>query len=140
MSLLIGLILTLLYAHWFPRLHVVPVGINEIGLVVFWIGLGTLLRLFSDAAGAVLQTRGQIDLDNQLLASTDISWVIFVLLFGRRGLLGPWLHRAVYSSTGNAGCTAWLSVASIASMCCVVGADVDSMRCHIRPRTEPCSC
>ena len=86
LSLALGLVLTLLYSHWFDHLHRVPPGIPDVALVVVWIGLGTLMRLFSDSSGAVLQTRGRIALDNKLLASAEVVWVISLLICGAKAI------------------------------------------------------
>ena len=54
------------------------------------IGLGVLLRLISDASGAVLQSSGRIAVDNLILASSEVLWV---------GLCALWVdtdpHRIV---------------------------------------------
>jgi O-antigen/teichoic acid export membrane protein len=42
--------------------------------LVLMVGVATLLRLMSDAAGAALQTSGKIFLDNILLTSHEIIW------------------------------------------------------------------
>jgi O-antigen/teichoic acid export membrane protein len=42
--------------------------------LVFMVGIATLLRLMSDAAGAALQTSGRIFLDNLLLTTHEIIW------------------------------------------------------------------
>lgn len=86
LSLGLGLILTLLYSHWFDRLHRVPAGVPDVALVVVWIGVGTLMRLFSDSSGAVLQTRGRIALDNKLLASSEVVWVVSLIACGARAI------------------------------------------------------
>jgi O-antigen/teichoic acid export membrane protein len=82
---LIAGVATLLYAMWFNKLYRVPAGLERVmPMVVIWIGGGVLMRLASDAAGAVLQVRGRIALDNKLLATADALWVaiagVFILL------------------------------------------------------------
>ena len=42
--------------------------------LVLMVGIATLLRLMSDAAGAALQTSGKIFLDNLLLTSHEVIW------------------------------------------------------------------
>ncbi len=42
--------------------------------LVLMVGIATLLRLLSDAAGAALQTSGKIFLDNLLLTSHEVIW------------------------------------------------------------------
>ncbi len=88
-SMLAGFVLTGLYATRFSRLHMVPSALlrQTPGAVVL-IGMGTLLRLGSDASGALLQTRGRIALDNYLLAAADIAWAVSTAaLFKMPGLL-----------------------------------------------------
>jgi O-antigen/teichoic acid export membrane protein len=78
-----GLVLVLGYALLFDRLHELPQRINLRAAhgVVIWRGVGTILRLMSDASGAVLQTRGLIALDNKCLIAAEISWVIWTIIF-----------------------------------------------------------
>jgi O-antigen/teichoic acid export membrane protein len=76
-STVVGLIITLFYARFFDRIHVVPPGLGRAApWAVILIGLGTLLRLFSDAPGALLKTKGRIAKDNYILASGDIFWAL----------------------------------------------------------------
>ncbi|HZK81057.1 MAG TPA: hypothetical protein VFC46_08325 [Humisphaera sp.] len=84
-----GLALASIYALAFDRLHVVPAALlQQAPWAVVLIGIGTLLRLFSDVSGALLQTRGRIALDNYLLAASDASWAVMtILLFRWPGLL-----------------------------------------------------
>ncbi|CAN5700066.1 hypothetical protein BH09PLA1_BH09PLA1_35580 [soil metagenome] len=44
---------------------------------IFALGFGLMMRLISDACGALLQVRGYIWLDNLLLAGAELSWPIF---------------------------------------------------------------
>ncbi|MDB5329732.1 MAG: Membrane protein involved in the export of O-antigen and teichoic acid, partial [Phycisphaerales bacterium] len=77
LSIAVGLCLTFVYAFSFNKLHVIPTRlVDEASSIVVWIGCGTLLRLYSDVAGALLQTRGRIALDNLLLAGGEFAWVI----------------------------------------------------------------
>ncbi|MDB5302840.1 MAG: polysaccharide biosynthesis protein [Phycisphaerales bacterium] len=81
LSIAVGFCLTIIYAVCFTRFHVVPQDlIHDAPGVVLWIGLGTLLRLYSDVAGALLQTRGRIALDNRLLAGGELTWVVATLM------------------------------------------------------------
>jgi O-antigen/teichoic acid export membrane protein len=72
----IGLVLTWVYAKWFGVVHRVGTTKGDIPMLVSAIGLGTVLRLVSDAPGAVLQARGRIATDNLLLAATDVLWLV----------------------------------------------------------------
>jgi O-antigen/teichoic acid export membrane protein len=49
-------------------------------ILVLSMGVGTGLRLMSDAASAVLQTHGRIAVDNRLLIITELIWVAGVAL------------------------------------------------------------
>jgi O-antigen/teichoic acid export membrane protein len=53
------------------------------------LGAAMTLRLVSDAAGAVLQSRGRIVLDNLLLVLADVAWVMLLLALpiDRRGAI-----------------------------------------------------
>ncbi|HZL36482.1 MAG TPA: lipopolysaccharide biosynthesis protein [Tepidisphaeraceae bacterium] len=88
-SVAVGLVLAVLYAVLFNHLHAVPSAIRwQAPWAVLLIGLGTLLRLYSDAPGAVLQTRGRIALDSYLLAGTDAFWAVATIaLFRWPGVL-----------------------------------------------------
>ena len=71
-SATIGVLIAVIYAGYFDHLHIVPPGLaRQAPWAVILIGLGTLLRLFSDTSGALLQKRGaeNCGLDNILLAS-----------------------------------------------------------------------
>ena len=82
-SLIAGFLLTGVYAHYFSTWHRVPrVLMRSMPAVVLYIGIGTLLRLFSDVPGSVLQTRHKIALDNKLLALAEIVWVALTILLG----------------------------------------------------------
>ncbi|HWE96320.1 MAG TPA: lipopolysaccharide biosynthesis protein [Tepidisphaeraceae bacterium] len=77
LSIVAGICLTIVYAFLFRRMHAIPRPLSgKAPAVVFWIGCGTLLRLYSDVAGALLQTRGRIALDNWLLAAGEMAWVV----------------------------------------------------------------
>lgn len=84
-----ALAITAGYALLFNRLHVVAaLLVHQTPWAVLLIGFGTLLRLFSDAPGAVLQTRGRIAVDSYLLAGSDIFWALATLALLRApGLL-----------------------------------------------------
>lgn len=76
-TLLLGLVVTLIYAGLFNAIYRVPPELQSVmPMVVLFIGAGLLVRLVGDAAGAVLQVRQRISLDNALLAGGDIIWVV----------------------------------------------------------------
>ena len=84
-----GLFIAVAYALCFTRLHVVPPTLlDQAPWAVALIGLGSLLRLSSDASGAVLQTRRRIALDYKLAAGADALWAVSTLvLFRSPGLI-----------------------------------------------------
>lgn len=65
------------FHHW---LEIAPGFRDEIGDVVLFMGLGIVLRLWSDCSGAFLQTHGRIALDHLLLAVADIWWTVHTAL------------------------------------------------------------
>ncbi len=73
----IGSFVLWIYLANFYRWHVIPPPFqNQAVTLAGLLGAGTLLRLLSDAPGAVLQTEGKIALDNLLLASAEALWVV----------------------------------------------------------------
>jgi O-antigen/teichoic acid export membrane protein len=95
-SLIIALIsgaaaiaLTLAYAAVFTQIYRVPIPlIPTMPWVVLWIGIGTALRLMSDAPGSLLQAEGRIAADNYRLAEAEIVWVVLsIVLVARVGAL-----------------------------------------------------
>lgn len=74
---LIGFVAVTVYARWFDRLHALPAGINPHLAVRFALVMGwsALLRLAGEPAGAVLQVRGLITVDNLILAAGELLWV-----------------------------------------------------------------
>ena len=62
------------YSDWFATIHRVPDGVGSVGWLVLLFGIGSVIRLASDAGGAVLQTCGWIAYDNALLAVADVGW------------------------------------------------------------------
>src|SRR3954451_18517249 len=72
----VGMLLSVAYAGWFPFLHRLPAGIASPIVLVMGMGLGTVLRLMSDAPGAVLQAEGEIATDNLFLALAEGLWVV----------------------------------------------------------------
>ena len=86
MTGLIALVALFVYSRTFSRLHQVPSDLgSEAFLAVGLMGGGLLLRLISDAPGAVLQTNHRIAKDNYLLFEAEIVWVLFTsaLMFSR---------------------------------------------------------
>jgi O-antigen/teichoic acid export membrane protein len=73
---LVGIVLTIVYAFSFERLHVVPVSISTVFSLVIGIGCGTILRMVSDVPGAVLQVRDEISTDNILQSSGALAWAL----------------------------------------------------------------
>ncbi|MGE5612047.1 MAG: lipopolysaccharide biosynthesis protein [Bacillota bacterium] len=82
LSLIVGLLIITPYALWFPKFHQVFSRslAEQMPRVVVMMGLGLLLRLASDPAGAVLQTHGRISHDNYLIATSELAWVLLSLL------------------------------------------------------------
>lgn len=74
---IIGFLAVAVYASGFGKLHALPAGVNQRVAIQFVLLMGwsTLLRLASEPAGAVLQVRGQITLDNLILAAGELLWV-----------------------------------------------------------------
>lgn len=69
------------YLFAFDRIHDVPAGLlNSAVVTAGLVGAGTILRLMSDAPGAVLQTDGLIAVDNVLLAVADAMWATSVAM------------------------------------------------------------
>ena len=79
---IVGAIALTIYVRYFDRLHKIPTGATPAlaGAFVLQMGAGTILRLASEAAGAVLQVRGLITLDNAILTAGEILWVAFALV------------------------------------------------------------
>jgi O-antigen/teichoic acid export membrane protein len=84
----VGALLAIVYSFNYDTLHVVPPPlVRETRWFIFTMGLGVVLRVMSDASGAVLQTQGRIALDNLLQAATEVLWTIACAgwVFGRGG-------------------------------------------------------
>jgi O-antigen/teichoic acid export membrane protein len=70
-----------IYAYNFPNLHHVPSWRTSTGAVqgaVLLIGIGTLLRLISDVAGAALQASGRVWVDYLILTLGELIWMALV--------------------------------------------------------------
>lgn len=76
----IGLSLTIVYAAFATQLHRAPGRWVTLTVLVVTLGAGTILRLLSDAAGAVLQTHEEIASDNKYLIFTEVAWLLLTLL------------------------------------------------------------
>src|SRR5882672_10862512 len=83
----IGLALLIPYTYWF---HFSIEG----GITSVTMGIGLLLRLMSEAPGAVIQTHGRISRDNRFVLEAEIAWAVLtagfvvasaVLLLRRKG-------------------------------------------------------
>jgi O-antigen/teichoic acid export membrane protein len=82
------------YVAFFEQIHVVPLDalpfafFGHIKGFVGAMGIGLVARMVSDAAGAVLQIRRRIVLDNLLVTTADVAWVVFALMLTEPN--GPW--------------------------------------------------
>jgi O-antigen/teichoic acid export membrane protein len=80
--------------------------------LMFLVGIGTLLRMASDAPGATLQTCGRIFIDNLLLTSHEIVWMAGTAL----GILVwhlPWQRATGFALVaGSLGVLAFRSIFS----------------------------
>jgi O-antigen/teichoic acid export membrane protein len=78
-----GTILAAKFADFFPVLFRLPRTLADYGdyfwATVFSMGLGMVFRIISDSAGAALQVRGKIPLDNFLLAGAEWLWLILAV-------------------------------------------------------------
>ncbi len=84
----VGFVVTLVYSANFVRIFIASGRVQSEGpTLVLVFGMGTVARLFSDAAGALLQTRGRIALDNWLLTASEFIWVVLSVGWGRDGPL-----------------------------------------------------
>lgn len=79
---LLGIALLLAYAVWFQHGHsAVPnVSPSQLRVLLVTMGIGTILRLASDPASALLQIRGHLALDNAFLAAAELIWIVLALL------------------------------------------------------------
>jgi O-antigen/teichoic acid export membrane protein len=72
-----GLAVTLAYANVFGAIYHVPSRLRrDIGWIVTWLGVGTMLRLSSDVSGSLLQAQQQIALDNYRVVEGETAWII----------------------------------------------------------------
>lgn len=78
----IGVAISLAYAIFFENLYLVPQRLQgDMWRIVLPLGIGTILRLASDAPGGVLQVRNRIAQDNFILAAGDLFWMVSSALF-----------------------------------------------------------
>ena len=102
LSIAAGLVVTLIYAVCFNKIHLVPRELmRDAPNVVLWIGLGILLRLYSDVAGALLQTRKHIALDNLLLGSGELFRLLSMVVLFATFHVSPLMAAAIaYVASG----------------------------------------
>ncbi len=83
-----GIIISVVYGIFYNRIHKIPLRFDpdEITAMVIGMGLATVIRLFSEAFGAVLQTRGQIAGDYKVLTATEIIWMLAAVV----ATVSPW--------------------------------------------------
>jgi O-antigen/teichoic acid export membrane protein len=103
---LIGIAVTIAYAGSFNRLFHMPDRLQStMPLLVIAMGVGTMLRLMSDAPGALLQARGLIARDNMLIAMAEGLWVLLsltVMSAADRRLSPLWTVGMYYAASGAA--------------------------------------
>jgi O-antigen/teichoic acid export membrane protein len=104
----------LIYATHFAALHEVHWPLSQdMPAFVLMLGAGTILRLFSDASGAVLQIHDGITLDNLFLAGADLLWAALCALAAWRDPGGLFLNvAAMYVISGAVLLTARLAAAA----------------------------
>jgi O-antigen/teichoic acid export membrane protein len=78
----VGLALALLYAAGIEYVHKLPahIGASEAAEAALFMGIGTVLRLMSEAPGAVIQTTASIVRDNVLVVIAELAWVGLAML------------------------------------------------------------
>ncbi len=87
---IVALAVSFLYASQFYRLHEIYFDRSVGELLVTTFGFGTVMRLLSEPASALLQSRGKIALDNSLVAIAEVFWAaasVVALLDARSGRL-----------------------------------------------------
>lgn len=114
-ALLVGGALIFAYAGLFDVLHAVPPSIRAVSKIVLAMGLGLLMRLVSEPAGALLQASGRIAADNLVVAIGELAWPLMLVpvLVSSGGLnlplvaLGFWLSGLVVCTSRYAA-AGWL--------------------------------
>jgi O-antigen/teichoic acid export membrane protein len=104
LTAIVGMALAFLYAWFFRSIHVIPpeMATADLRIFVALMGLGMVFRIVSDPAGAVLQVRGRIALDNVLLAAAEWVWIGLVAVEAGKGSLslthvaGCWVISAFW--------------------------------------------
>jgi O-antigen/teichoic acid export membrane protein len=77
-------VLLVIYAQLFGGVLKEAHGMRgDVAGITVLMGIGLILRLLSDASGAVLQSSGRIALDNLLLAATEVLWVALAFAWVR---------------------------------------------------------
>jgi O-antigen/teichoic acid export membrane protein len=77
-----GSVLALTYATWIRQLHEIPFNVPDVQSVAFFMGIGVVLRVISEAPAAVIQTTGGITRDNTFSILAEAVWVIAFLIYG----------------------------------------------------------
>ncbi len=82
-TIILGAAATAGFAHFSNHLYRIPRWINreDTKLLIEFLGFGLMLRWFSDPAGALIQTRGKIWIDNLMQVVAEFAWVIFSFYF-----------------------------------------------------------
>jgi O-antigen/teichoic acid export membrane protein len=120
MTGLVALVALFVYSRTFSRLHHVPADLGgEAGLAVTLAGMGLLLRLISDAPGAVLQTSHRIARDNWLIFEAEVVWLLFTALL----MLSRVLHSSalVQAVLGYAVASFFLMIRRVSAAQAIVG-------------------
>jgi O-antigen/teichoic acid export membrane protein len=74
----IAVVLLGIYGVFIDSIHNLPDRIHPgtAGVALMLLGVGFVLRLWSDVTGAVLQARGRMWMDSLILASGDLLWLV----------------------------------------------------------------
>jgi len=119
-SALVGVILIGLYAALFSKLHNVPLILQRTAMMaVTFIGFGLLLRLISEAPGAILQTRGRIARDNRFVVEGELAWIAMAFLLVMSNFLQA--KPLLYASQAYLLSSLWLLVRRANEVYAIVG-------------------
>lgn len=92
LAAVVGVGIAALYGTNVAKLHHIPPAVADAATLAITFGLSIVLRLASEPAGAMLQVRGRISLDNVILAVAELNWVIAAAVLlpvsGRLGSVG----------------------------------------------------
>jgi O-antigen/teichoic acid export membrane protein len=104
-------ILATVYALAFPWVHLLPPSLADTDLFPFvlMMGLGTSFRLGTEAAGAALQVRGRITLDNLLVGGAELLWLLVCVTFMP--------HVSMLNAVGGAWLFSGAALAGARSIC-----------------------